>query len=96
MRPCTSHLPRCFQAGSPHAISRLVVPFIQEFVLLISGITAILKKIGCQEQNCDGTTVAIGGSMFEEHHLLEDRVKHMVHQLMGKDCKIELKLQKGP
>ena len=33
--------------------------------------------------------------MFEEHHLFVDRVKNMVAQLMGKDCKVDLKLQKG-
>ena len=60
---------------------------------LTSGITAILKKIGCCEQNCEGTTVAIGGSMFEEHHLVKFRTKQMVAQLMGNDCKV--KLQKG-
>ena len=62
---------------------------------LLSGITAILRKTGCHEQTDNEVTVAIGGSMFEEHHLLVDRVKNMVAQLMGKDCKVELKLQKG-
>ena len=62
---------------------------------LTSGITAILKKIGCCEQNCEGTTVAIGDSMFEEHHLVKSRTKQMVAQLMGKDCEVKLELQKG-
>ena len=63
--------------------------------VLLSGITAILRKIGCHEQTSNEVTVAIGGSMFKEHHLFVDRVKNMVAQLMGKDCKVELKLQPG-
>ena len=87
-----------YPGGQPTCYQQ-VINFAHSFrnlYILSSGITAILRKIGCHEQNCDcEVTVAIGGSMFEEHHLFKDRVKNMVAQLMGKDCKVELKLQEG-
>ena len=51
--------------------------------------------MGCHEHNRDKVTVAIGGSMFEKHHLFKNTVMKMVAQLMGEDCKVELKLQEG-
>ena len=87
-----------YPGGQPTCYQQ-VINFFHSFrnvYVLSSGITAILRKIGCHEQDCDcEVTVAIGGSMFEEHHLFKDRVKTMVAQLMGKECKIELKLQEG-
>ena len=58
--------------------------------LRFSGITALLKKMDCHD-----VTIAIGGSMFGDHHHFINRVRSMIAQLMGDEYKFELMPSKG-